>query len=111
MITLTNLNAEYYLNWKYDKDTKEVMNLLRDYQPQDGSSRKIGIFHQLEPTMNLYRRWWEMYWIEEFKREPPKAEDDFIFTERQELETLGISGEREKLFESPETGMVLLRSR
>lgn len=109
LITGFNLNGEYYLNWKYDKDTKKVMTLLQDYQPEDGSSRKIGVFHQLEPTMNLYRRWWEMYWIEEFNREPPKVEDHFIFTEKQELEALGLPDEREVLFESPATGMVLVK--
>lgn len=109
LITIFNLNVSYTLNWKYDKDTKDVMILLKDHQPEDGSSRKIGVFHQLEPTMNLYRRWWEMYWIEEFNREPPQAENDFIFTEQQELDALGLSEGREVLFRSPDTGMVLVK--
>ncbi|PHN04684.1 glycosyltransferase family protein [Flavilitoribacter nigricans] len=109
LITALNLNVGYYLNWKYDKDTKHVVQLLKDYRPEDGSSRKIGVFHHLEPTLNFYRRWWEMYWMEEFNREPPNAEDDFIFTESRELEALGISAGREVLFRSEETGMVLVK--
>lgn len=109
LITTVNLNTAYYLNWKYDKDTKAVMLFLQDFRPEDGSSRKIGIHHNLEPTMNLYRRWWDMYWIDEFNREPPRMEDDFIFTEKSELERLGISGKDEVLFQSPEIGMMLVR--
>lgn len=109
--TVRNLNDEFYLNWKYDKDTKAVMELLQDYRPADGSSRKIGIFHQLEPSMNLYRRWWEMYWIEEFNREPPTPDHDFIFTLESELGSLGIDRDQEVLFRSPETGMILLKNR
>lgn len=111
VITLINLNTEFYLNWKYDKDTKAAMTLLQDHRPADGTSRKIGIFHQLEPTMNLYRRWWEMYWIDELNRQPPTPEDDFVFTLKSELETLGIPADREALFQSPETGMILLKLR
>lgn len=108
-LTGINLNLDYFLNWKYDKDTKAVMILLQDHRPEDGSSRTFGIFHQLEPTMNLYRHWYEMYWMEELKREPPEGNDDFIFTRQGEIDALGITDPREVLFESPETGMVLLK--
>jgi hypothetical protein len=111
--TITRLNTSYYLNWKYDKDTKQVMTLLRELDPgrPEAPQLKIGIYHMLEPTMNLYRQWWGMHFILRFDREPPNAADDLVFMLEREMEAAGIPKEGRVLFQSPENGLVLMDRR
>ena len=87
------------------------MEVILQHKPAAASSRKIkiGVFHKLEPTMNLYRRWWKLDWIETFDRDPPESTDDFVFMLESELSSLGIGEDREALFRSEENKLVLLK--
>ncbi|MCB0630383.1 MAG: hypothetical protein R2824_00790 [Saprospiraceae bacterium] len=112
--TIARLNTSYYLNWKYDKDTKQAMTILQTLDPgrPDVPQLKIGVYHMLEPTMNLYRQWWGLHFMLRFDREPPDAKDDLVFMLEREMEQAGLSmKEKNVLFRSPETGLILLDRR
>lgn len=111
-ITLYNLNTTYYLNWKYDKDTKTAMQILQQHRPADAlpNSIQVGIMHKLEPTMNLYRRWWQMDWIAPLTREDAQTTDDFFYIREENVSELGLSTSPRRLFYSQENGLILLKN-
>lgn len=111
--TLSRLNTSFYLNWKYDQDTKSAMTVIQELDPgrPEAPQIKMGVYHMLEPTMNLYRRWWGMHFLLPLDREPPRADDDVILMLENELEQAGLSVGGNVLFRSAETGLILIDRR
>lgn len=112
-VTLYNLNTNYYLNWKYDKDTKRAMEILRELHLPDTAPQSvhIGIMDKLEPTMNLYRQWWHLEWMAPLTREPAAAADDFLYIREEIVPTLALPSAPRLLFRSEGNGLVLLENK
>lgn len=79
--TMTQWNNRFYLDWKYDMDTKTVITLLMDDYTQKGKegSISVGVSGFLEPTMNFYRHYLEYAAILPMDRSAPAEEDAYLY--------------------------------
>ncbi|HMQ46566.1 MAG TPA: hypothetical protein PKA00_03185 [Saprospiraceae bacterium] len=79
--TFSQWNTRFYLDWKYDMDTKKVIALMMDDFAQKGEAGPIsvGVSGFLEPTMNFYRHYFQYDAILPMDRSAPLAEDAYLY--------------------------------
>jgi hypothetical protein len=79
---VANLNDRYYIDWKYERDTKQTVHELTDYYQANLEGQtdiKLGMNWLFEPTINFYRELYDLNWLVPADREGWKPDDDFHY--------------------------------
>jgi hypothetical protein len=67
--TVTAANFTHYVDWKYDASTNEMMKMIKsNKQNLKNDSISIGINWFFEPSVNYYRSYYKMDWVEKVNR-------------------------------------------
>jgi len=74
---LVQFRVSYYADWPYDRDSRQIANLIRDHKPTVDRKVLIGGSWQLEPSINFYRVSDHLDWMAEVERATPKPGSDF----------------------------------
>lgn len=98
------------VEWGYDVRTKDAITALAADHAAHGSAPpvRIGNSWLLEPTINFYRRTWELDWLELADREKFSADDQYRLVVRWN-EPAGYDEGFGVVKDFPESGTVLLR--
>jgi len=85
-----NANFSSYLDWEYDKDTKQMMvTLEKQHENIEGNKKiKLGITWLYEPTVNFYRQTLKLSWLEPADREELIPQDDYFYSTEQKISRL-----------------------
>ncbi len=78
-----SLNTQWYPDWKYDMNTKNMLTDLRQTVELSGQNEQqthLGICWLFEPTINFYRVVKKMDWLAPVDREGIKENDNYIYT-------------------------------
>ncbi|MCD6596540.1 MAG: hypothetical protein J7L04_02560, partial [Bacteroidales bacterium] len=108
---LININTKSYRDWYYDMGTKKaVQELVNNYELslEKPSEIKLGVNWLFEPSMNFYRKTWDLNWLLPIDREGLTEEDDYDYVFKTDSEVKnGISGE--VIFSSEKAGTILIK--
>ncbi len=108
---LININTKSYLDWYYDMGTKKaVKELVNNYEGsrEKPSEIKLGVNWLFEPTMNFYRKTWDLNWLLPIDREGLTDDDDYDYVFKTDPEVKnGIEGE--VIFSSEIAGTILIK--
>ena len=75
-----NYNLNYFKDWKYDRDTKLVMQkLMLEHEKSPSKQMRLGISWLLEPSTNFYRYTWNLDWMNPTHRRGVHKNDDYIY--------------------------------
>ena len=78
----SNLNVRYYIDWKYDVDTKRVVQALSAHYLANLNGEenvKCGVNWLFEPAVNFYRDLYDLQWLAPADREGWNPDDDFHY--------------------------------
>lgn len=91
-----NFNSKYYLDWKYDTDTKAVMTkLLADHSPVSNDTKlTLGINWLFEPSTNFYRYSWNIEWLNPTHRKGINNREDYIYAFSNDSVMAGFGPEK-----------------
>jgi hypothetical protein len=112
--TFRNLNSRFYLDWKYDMATREVIEILVEEKATghyDGIH--LGANWLFSPALNFYRGTLKLEWLTEIYQHGGLGEYDHFFYEFTEdigKQEQNLSG-KEVLMTVEEIGTQLLRIR
>ena len=76
-IYLMQFRVSYYADWPYDRDDRDIANLIREHKPSVNRKLLVEGSWQLEPSMNFYRVSDHLDWMAEMERATPKPGADF----------------------------------
>ncbi|MGE5567464.1 MAG: glycosyltransferase family 39 protein [Rhodospirillales bacterium] len=71
-------NAGHYTEWKYDRNTKTVMRMLKQ-RNSAGREVRMGVHWQFEPSVNFYRRLYRLDWLKRVDRSGPDGDFDYYY--------------------------------
>jgi len=105
---LYNINTTSYLDWEYDSDTKQVMNILERHHStyEQDKNVKLGLTWYFEPTINFYRITKKLDWLEPADREGLLKSDNYIYAKKNEVANFKTM--RQQVLFSSESGTTLL---
>ncbi len=107
----TNYNLNYYKDWKYDKDTKLVMQqLVLEHQTSPDKQMRLGINWLLEPGTNFYRYIWDLRWMNPTHRRGVHKNDHYLYMFKSDKEYEGFKN-KPVLYANESSGMVLLKNK
>jgi len=98
--------------WRFDMETKNMMRMLSDEHAANEAETaevRLGIHWLFEPTVNFYRETWQLEWLLPVDRRGFTAEDDYIYTFRDEL--LGFPNDKYEVVHEFETANTVLIKR
>lgn len=76
----TNYNLKYYKDWRYDSDTKLVMQkLVSEHEKVLDKQIRLGINWLFEPSTNFYRYTWNLNWLNPTHRKGISKYDDYLY--------------------------------
>ena len=108
-------SPDTYLDWPYERDTKQMVTDLSREVEKSGSppSVTLGITWLFEPTVNYYRLTRGLTWLNPVTRNGPSIAADYYYVMRDDLGRIPMAGAKPDLFiVTPEAiGVQLLRSR
>ncbi len=112
-ITLYNLNMHSYLDWEYDKDTKQAMAMIKAHHDRVSSAQhgRLGATWWFEPTANFYRRRWQMDWLRQVDRDDIKPDDIYWYSRIENVANTPVPKKLDTLYISAESGYVLMHLR
>ncbi len=80
--TAKNVNIKWYLDWQYDSSTREMMHDLKaDASSMPAKEIKLGICWQYEPSVNFYRKTWNLDWLKEVDRNGYDEDFDYFYVD------------------------------
>lgn len=106
----TNYNLKYFKEWRYDNDTKEVMQkLISEHEKNPDKKIQLGINWLFEPSTNFYRYTWDLHWMQPTHRNGITGRENYWYLfgndpEFQKLRTDKI------VFKNGETNVFLLKN-
>lgn len=104
-----NYNITHFKEWRYDKDTKEVMKKIISVQANNPDKKiLLGINWLFEPTTNFYRYSWDLDWLVPTHRKGITGREDYwyLFGNDPEFNKLKNG---EVMFKNGETDVFLLK--
>ncbi len=106
---LAQFNVRYYAQWRYDAGTKDIVNVMRAHQAREGKAAvRVGATWLFEPSLNFYRRRYDLQWLERITRQGPRGQYDYYVLHGEDLR-LALEMELEILYRDPISGAVLAR--
>ncbi|MCD6019339.1 MAG: hypothetical protein K0S53_2460 [Bacteroidetes bacterium] len=105
-----NYNLKHFKEWRYDKETKMVMQkLISEHEKDRGKQVQLGINWLFEPGTNFYRYTWDLNWMIPTHRKGISGGEDYwyLFGNDPEFNKLKTG---EILFENKETDVFLLKN-
>ena len=110
---LTKANLEATIEWKFDANTKNMLQTLDSIRIQNGNNPQqisLGINWQFEPTINFYKETKELDWLGTVDRNGYSETDDFIYIFEKEFQTLEM--EKYEVVKSYEnSGTILIKNK
>lgn len=82
---LITANISHTIFWKYDANTKSVLEILDSKIADKNKKYKLGTFWLYEPTLNFYRKTKNHAWLIPVKRENGLAEADYYYLATENL--------------------------
>ena len=98
--------VSYYADWPYDRDDREIANLVRAHKPAADRKANIGGSWQLEPSINFYRVSDRLDWMNAVERATPKPGADFYLLLAQDSHFVNDL-HLKVLFQGKESGTIL----
>ncbi len=83
-VFLTAANLNYCYSWKYDADTKRMLEVLSK-EKQNHQKIKLGITWLFEPTINFYKETKSLDWLNHATRDGLNGDYDFYYVESNDL--------------------------
>ena len=85
--TLNSMQFKYASEWKYDADTKEMTNILKNEVLKNcpGKQVKLGINWIFEPTINFYRITKDYDWLQQVTRDGLTGDYDYYYILKENL--------------------------
>lgn len=83
--TLNSANLSYSLEWRYDSDTKAMIQDLQQAVTQESGTNlvspsiSLGISGPFEPTINFYKKIYKLSWLKNMTRDNLKETNDYYF--------------------------------
>jgi len=77
VLYIAQFRVSYYADWPYDRDDRQLANLIRQHKPDAGRKVTVGGSWQLEPSINFYRVSDHLDWMNQVERATPKPGSDF----------------------------------
>lgn len=75
-----NHNLIYFKDWKYNQNTKLVMQqLVKEHKNAPSNHTRLGINWLLEPSTNFYRYTWNLKWLNPTHRRGISKHDDYFY--------------------------------
>lgn len=96
----------YYADWPYDRDDRQIANLVREHKPAGDRKANIGGSWQLEPSINFYRVSDRLDWMNAVERATPKPGADFYLLLAQDSHFVNDL-HLKVLFQGKESGTIL----
>lgn len=90
IIFSSSVNLTYNMTWRYDCDTKNMLNDLSLKKKSD-SKIKLGITWLFEPTINFYRETTHLNWLEPVNRDGLTGDYDYFYVEANDLNSFDSS--------------------
>jgi hypothetical protein len=80
---IPKLNLAYCSDWRYDADTRMVMQFLKqEHEKNPGKKISLGISWLFEPTTNFYRYAWNMDYVYPTNRSGPAGHYNYFYIEQ-----------------------------
>ncbi len=74
-----NINLRFYQDWKYDSETKAVIDCMRKEHAGSTKPIKLGVNWLFEPTTNFYRYTYNLTWLIKTDRKGIQPGDDYYY--------------------------------
>lgn len=105
-----NHHLNYYKDWKYDKDTKLVMEkLVTEHINHPDKQVQLGINWLFEPSTNFYRYTWDLKWLNPTHRKGINGREDYFYLFKNDKE-FSMTQNKESLYTNDETGIILIKN-
>lgn len=105
----TSANLSYTSTWRYDSDTKTMLDELPLYQERK-QKLTLGITWLYEPTINFYRETKNYNWLEPVNRDGLNGDYDFYYVESADLNSFDTTN-KTLLKSYPKSGATLYKAR
>jgi hypothetical protein len=103
---ITRLNLSYTRDWRYDADSKLVMQFLEQKHKKNPDKKiSLGISWLFEPTTNFYRYIWNMDYVYPTNRSGPSGNYDYYYIDQ--AGDLPELKNKKMLFKTPVSNAVL----
>jgi len=80
--TVKHANFKWYVDWKYDASTREMMHdLCEDAAAMPAKEVKLGIVWLHEPSINFYRKAWHLDWLKKVDRKGYNGDFDYFYVD------------------------------
>ncbi len=109
IIFSSSVNLTYNITWRYDCDTKNMLNDLSLKKKSD-SKIKLGITWLFEPTINFYRETTHLNWLEPVNRDGLTGDYDYFYVESNDLNSFDTTN-KTLLKTYPFSGATLFKKR
>lgn len=73
------LNTSSYYEWKYDMNTKKMLQDLTHFQVEKDRPVSLDISWIFEPTINFYRQYQDIFWLNEVNRGTLNRDNDYCY--------------------------------
>jgi len=92
--TFSAFSAKTYLDWEYEKDTRNVTTILEKDVLSQHLVRPVtlGITWLFEPTVNFYRQTRKLGWLQEVNRDGPSNTADYYYILREDMARVPLRG-------------------
>lgn len=105
-----NHSLTSYKDWKWDKDTKLIMQqLVAEHQKNPHKQIRLGINWLLEPSTNFYRYTWQLNWLNPTNRKGVSKYDDYWCIFKNDKEYAAIAN-KPILYLNEQSEAVLLKN-
>jgi hypothetical protein len=104
-------NFKWYLEWKFDSTTREMMHdLCEDVGPDPGKTVKMGICWLEEPSINFYKKTWNLDWLQSVDRNGYVGDFDYFYVvDADSVLSKDIFKDKIKIKSYKDSGMILLK--
>lgn len=102
------LSTNSYYEWQYDMNTKKAVTDLVQANVEHNVPVSLGVSWLFEPTVNFYKKIWNLDWLDETGREGFNLGNDYYYTVRDEVKNIPNDG-AEIIQYYPETKSSLIR--
>jgi hypothetical protein len=109
--TARHANFKWYLEWKYDSTTREMMHdLCNDVGPNPSKTITMGILWLEEPGINFYKKTWDLDWLESVNRNGYVGDFDYFYVvDADSVLSKDIFKDKIKIKSYKDSGMILLK--
>jgi hypothetical protein len=105
-----NHSLTYFKDWKYDQNTKLVMQQLKkEHDKLPNKQMRLGVNWLFEPGTNFYRYTWNLNWMNPTHRRGISKHDDYFYLFNIDKEAPLLS-DKTVLFSDEKTGCLLIKN-